>query len=44
MKNWYDNLTKAQLIFLYLVSICLILVYGIGLIPLAVLIYFALGE
>lgn len=44
MKNWYRTLTKEQKIFVYLVSMALVLAYLIGLIPLAVLIYLELGE
>lgn len=44
MKNWYKKMLKGQKIFVYLVSIALILVYAIGLIPLAILIYLELGE
>ncbi|MGF6921710.1 hypothetical protein [Paraburkholderia sp. 40] len=43
MKNWYANITNGQKVFLYLVSSLLILVYGLGLIPLVVLIYLQLG-
>ncbi len=44
MKNWYQNINKNQKKFIYAVSAALILVYGIGLLPLAVLIYLELGE
>ncbi|MCE9679431.1 hypothetical protein LZP69_09625 [Shewanella sp. AS1] len=44
MKNWYKKMTKGQKIFVYLVSMALVLVYGIGLLPLAILIYLQLGE
>ncbi|MGF6412565.1 hypothetical protein OKW37_004235 [Paraburkholderia sp. MM5482-R2] len=44
MKNWYANITKGQKVFLYSLSSFLILVYGIGLIPLLVLIYLQLGA
>ena len=44
MKNWYKGLTKGQKIFVYFLSIALVLVYGIGLVPLALLIYLALGD
>ncbi len=37
MKNWYKNMAKGQKVFVYLVSTALVLVYGIGLLPLAVL-------
>ena len=44
MRKWYDNLTVKQLKLLYVVSFLLIFVYGIGLIPLTVLIFYALGD
>ena len=44
MKQWYRNMTKGQKMFVYFVSLCLVLVYGIGLAPLAVLIYLHLGR
>ena len=44
MKKWYRDMTKAQKVFVYFVSIALVIVYGIGLIPLAVLIYLGLGN
>jgi hypothetical protein len=44
LKNWYKNIHKGQKIFVYLVSTALTLVYGIGLLPLAVLIYLELGQ
>jgi len=44
MKNWYKNMPKAQKIFVYLVATALVFVFGIGLLPLAVLIYLELGQ
>ena len=44
MKNWYKNISKGQKMFVYGVSIGLILVFGFGLLPLAILIYLELGE
>jgi len=44
MKKWYKNLTKGQKKFVYFVSICLIFAFGIGLLPLVVLIYLELGN
>jgi len=44
MKNWYKNINKGQKVFIFLVSTALIIVYGTGLFPLAVLIYLELGE
>ena len=43
MKNWYESITKGQKVFLYSLSSFLVLVYGIGLIPLLLLIYLQLG-
>jgi hypothetical protein len=43
MKKWYKNITDGQKKFVYLVSICLIFVFGFGLLPLAILIYLELG-
>ncbi len=44
MKNWYQFMTKGQKVFVYPLSIALVLVYGIGLFPLAILIYLQLGQ
>jgi hypothetical protein len=44
MSNWYKNMPKGQKIFVYLVSTALVVVYGIGLIPLTTLIYLKLGQ
>jgi TPP-dependent trihydroxycyclohexane-1,2-dione (THcHDO) dehydratase len=44
MKNWYQCMTKGQKKFVYFVSMSLVLAYGIGLFPLAVLIYLELGQ
>lgn len=44
MKNWYKNITKGQKIFVYFVSIALVLVHPIGLLPLSILIYLELGQ
>ena len=44
MEKWYKNISKGQKIFVYGVSIGLILVFGFGLLPLAILIYLELGE
>lgn len=44
MKNWYKNMTKGQKIFVYFVSAALVMVFGIGLLPLAILIYLELGQ
>lgn len=43
LKKWYWSMTTGQKIFLYLISACAVLVYGTGLIPLALLIYLQLG-
>lgn len=44
IQKWYNNMTKAQRMYVYIVSCLLIFVYGIGLIPLSVLIYCKLGT
>lgn len=44
MKSWYKNMTKGQKVFVYLVSAALVLAFGAGLLPLAVLIYLELGQ
>ena len=44
MKDWYKNITKGQKIWIYLASTAAVLVWGIGLLPLAVLIYLELGQ
>lgn len=44
MKEWYDSITPNQKVFLFLVSIPLIFLWGVGLIVLAVLIYLELGA
>ncbi|MBH0040434.1 hypothetical protein [Pseudoalteromonas sp. SWN166] len=43
IENWYYGITKGQKIFIYLVSTALVPVFGIGLLPLAILIYLELG-
>lgn len=43
MKSWYKKMTKGQKIFVYLVFIALVFVFGIGLLSLAILIYLQLG-
>lgn len=44
LSDWYIEQTKGQLILMYTVSFCCILIYGIGLLCLAVLIYLELGK
>ena len=44
MKNWYESMTKGQKTFVYFVAGFAVLIYGIGLIPLSVLIYLELGK
>lgn len=44
IEDWYRNMPKNQKIFVYFVSIALVLVFGIGLLPLAILIYLELGK
>lgn len=44
LSAWYEGMTKGQKFFVYAISIALSVVYGVGLIPLAVLIYLHLGD
>jgi len=44
LQDWYNGITPWQRNFLWIVSILLIACYGIGLIPLALLIYLKLGN
>lgn len=44
IEKWYIEMGKQQKIFVYMVSAALVLVYGFGLLPLAILIYLELGE
>ena len=43
IENWYEEINKNQKIFVYVVSTVLVGVFGVGLLPLAVLIYLELG-
>jgi len=44
LNAWYTGMTKGQKIFVYLASCALVFVFGVGLIPLALLIYLELGQ
>jgi hypothetical protein len=45
LQNWYHNgITVGQRRLLWIVSVLLIMVFGVGLIPLAFLLYLHLGE
>ncbi|MDR2712495.1 MAG: hypothetical protein LBB91_05215 [Clostridiales bacterium] len=44
LQNWYNSMTPMQVKFLWIVSFLLVFIYGIGLIPLALLIYLKLGN
>lgn len=44
LNEWYDGMTKGQRYFVWAVSAAGVLVYGIGLIPLVLLIYLQLGA
>jgi hypothetical protein len=44
LEKWYREMGKQQKIFVYIISIGLILAFGFGLLPLAILIYLELGE
>lgn len=41
--SWYCSITKGQKVFSYLVSVCLVFFFGVGLVPLAVLFYYEIG-
>jgi len=43
MKIWYKTLAKTQKIYIYVIVTALVPFYGIGALPLAVLIYLELG-
>lgn len=40
---WYENMPKWQKVFVYFIAVVLVPFYGIGLFPLALLIYLELG-
>ena len=44
LQDWYYSNTTGQRKFLWILSVVLVPVYGIGLIPLALLIYIKLGN
>ena len=44
IEKWYRRMGNQQKFFVYLVSACLIFAFGIGLLPLAILIYLELGD
>ena len=44
LEKWYREMGKQQRVFVYLVSLALVMAFGFGLLPLAVLIYLELGE
>lgn len=44
LNEWYRDMTKGQKRFVYFVSLCLVLVFLVGLAPLALLIYLHLGQ
>ena len=44
VQNWYCGMRKSQKIYVYIISILLIPIYGIGLILLAILVYLKLGA
>lgn len=44
LNQWYKDMTSGQRKFVYFVSLCLVIVFGIGLAPLALLIYLHLGQ
>jgi len=44
LENWYNNITPSQRTFIWMLSILLVLLYGVGFIPLALLIWIKLGS
>lgn len=44
LSAWYTGMTKGQKIFVYFASSALVFLFGVGLIPLALLIYLELGQ
>ena len=44
MQKWYNSTNTPQKIFLFLLSLALVVVFGVGLIPLFILIYLELGR
>jgi len=44
IENWYESINQSQKIFLWVISFIAIICYGIGLLPLAGLIYLELGK
>lgn len=44
IEKWYRDMPRGQRLFVYFVSTALVLIYGIGLLPLTVLIYLELGQ
>lgn len=44
MQNWYNSIEANQKLFIFMLSTLSILVFGIGLIPIAVLVYLELGS
>jgi hypothetical protein len=44
MQTWYDNLDQKQKIYLFGLSVVLIVAWGVGLIGLAILVFLQLGA
>ena len=44
LEKWYRQMGKQQKIFVYIISVLLIIAFGFGLLPLSILIYLELGE
>ena len=44
LNAWYDGMTGAQKVFVYVISLLLVLAWGAGLVPLCILIYLQLGT
>jgi len=43
LQTWYNDITVGQRTFLWILSVLLIPLFGIGFVPLALLIYLKLG-
>lgn len=44
LSEWYKNMNPKQRKFVWFCSLALIMVWGVGLLPTAILIYIKLGE
>lgn len=44
LEAWYDTMNSGQKLLVYVISAGLVLLWGLGLVPLAVLVYLELGR